>query len=61
MITNEISIDIINFIYPENIEIGEFRKLWTKYEWENRILINTNIEYKKLFLFFLINTKYFIY
>ena len=34
----------MNMIYPADIELEEFRKKWVKYEWENRININTNIE-----------------
>lgn len=33
----------MDFIYPADIETEEFRKKWAKYEWENRISINTNI------------------
>ena len=43
MITNEIHIDIIDFIYPADISIEDFRVLWIAYEWENRIILNTNI------------------
>ena len=44
MITNEITIDIIDFIYPAYIDLNVFRSLWLKYEWENRITISTNIK-----------------
>jgi len=45
MITNEIQIDLVEFIYPEEIKIEEFRQLWSKYEWENKVIVNTPIEY----------------
>jgi len=43
LITKEINIDLIDFIYPAEIDITLFRQMWAKYEWENRIMINTNI------------------
>jgi len=42
LITKEINIDMMDFIYAANIDVGLFRKKWAKYEWENRISINTN-------------------
>ena len=41
IVTNEIPIDIIDFVYPAYIKDKEFRTLWSKYEWENRVNINT--------------------
>lgn len=34
---------MMDFIQSAEIRITEFRKKWSKYEWENRISINTNI------------------
>ena len=39
MITNEIFIDLIDFIIPETISLNSFRELWQKYEWENCVTI----------------------
>ncbi|MFO0131229.1 MAG: hypothetical protein ACK52J_01225 [bacterium] len=44
MITNEIFIDLIDFIIPETISLNSFRELWQKYEWENKITVHTNIK-----------------
>lgn len=44
MITNEIMIDLVDFIYPADIEEEDFRKCWSKYEWENRLTINSKYE-----------------
>ena len=44
MITNEIQIDITDYIYPEESNIDEFRQLWSKYEWENKVIVNTHHE-----------------
>lgn len=43
LITKEITIDLIDFTYPVNIDLNQYRKMWAKYEWENRIVLNTNI------------------
>ena len=45
IITNEIMVDLVDFIYPAEIEDEEFRKCWSKYEWENRLTINSKYEY----------------
>ena len=45
MITNEIFIDMTDFIKPVKISLSSFRDLWFIYEWENKIVINTNIAY----------------
>ncbi|CAD8103287.1 unnamed protein product [Paramecium primaurelia] len=42
LVTKEINVDLIDFIIPATVQIEQFRKLWAKYEWENRIVINTN-------------------
>jgi hypothetical protein len=43
MITNEIFIDMIDFVRPVGIPQAEFRELWQRYDWENKINIATNI------------------
>jgi coatomer subunit beta len=43
MITNEIFIDMIDFVRPVSIPQTEFRDLWQRYDWENKINIATNI------------------
>ncbi len=44
LVTKEINIDLIDFIYPAEITMQEFRTMWAKYEWENRINISTNFK-----------------
>lgn len=60
LITKEIYIDLIDFIYPADIHINDFRTCWAKYgifinilllEWENRISLTTNIKYSLFYLF----------
>jgi len=36
---------MIDFIIPEIISLTTFRDLWQKYDWENKVNIQTNIEY----------------
>ena len=43
IVSKEILIDLIDFIFPASIDIDTYRKLWAKYEWENRFNIQTNI------------------
>ncbi|KRX00780.1 Armadillo-type fold [Pseudocohnilembus persalinus] len=44
LVTKEINIDLIDFIVPKDLNINRFRQMWAKYEWENRITLNTNIQ-----------------
>lgn len=44
IVTSEIPIDIIDFVYPAPITDKKFRRLWQKYEWENRVNINTQMQ-----------------
>ena len=41
IMTSEITLEILDLIYPATISNYEFRNLWQKYNWENRIEINT--------------------
>jgi len=45
MITNQIGIDLVDFIEPCAISVNEFRELWQKYDWENKIQIQTQLTY----------------
>ncbi len=44
LITNEIFIDMIDFILPEKIPLSDFRDLWQKYDWENKVNIQTTFQ-----------------
>ncbi|KAL4477504.1 hypothetical protein ABPG74_002654 [Tetrahymena malaccensis] len=53
LITKEIDIDLIDFVYPAEIDFNSYREMWAKYEWENRIVINPQkIEMLQFFLQF---------
>lgn len=43
LITNEIVLDVIEFVYPAPISIEQFRFKWYKYEWENKVIVNSHI------------------
>lgn len=40
LITKEIDIDLIDFVFPAQIDFNSYREMWARYEWENRIVIN---------------------
>jgi len=56
MITNEICIDLIEFIVPSQINPENFRELWRKYDWENKIIITTSIKFS-----FKLKRSYIVY
>jgi coatomer subunit beta len=40
---NEIQIDFINELMPADCSELDFKKKWAEYEWENKVIVNTNI------------------
>ena len=40
---NQIQIDISEFLEPSMVDEDKFRKLWLVCEWENKIVVNTDI------------------
>lgn len=45
-----ININMIDFVTPTFINSDEFRAMWSTYEWENKIFVQTNISDPSLFL-----------
>jgi coatomer subunit beta len=43
VVLNEIHIDVMDYIVPANCTDLQFRKMWTEFEWENKVAVNTNI------------------
>lgn len=43
IVLNDIHIDIMDYINPAQCDENEFRNMWTEFEWENKIVVNTNI------------------
>ncbi|TPX35212.1 hypothetical protein SmJEL517_g02342 [Synchytrium microbalum] len=43
VILNDIHIDIMDYINPATCTETQFRAMWTEFEWENKVNVNTNI------------------
>lgn len=43
VILNDIHIDIMDYIKPSKCSESQFRTMWTEFEWENKVVVNTNI------------------
>ena len=49
-ITDEIHLDLLGSIIPGKITPHEFRSLWEKFNWENKLDVKTNINDPKEFV-----------
>jgi coatomer subunit beta len=45
VILNDIHIDIMDYIKPAYCNETQFRSMWTEFEWENRVNVNTSMSY----------------
>lgn len=43
VVLNDIHIDIMDYIVPASCTDTEFRQMWAEFEWENKVVVNTNI------------------
>ncbi|KAI8831069.1 adaptin N terminal region-domain-containing protein [Chytriomyces cf. hyalinus JEL632] len=43
VILNDLHIDIMDYIKPATCTETQFRAMWTEFEWENKVNVNTNI------------------
>lgn len=43
VVLNDIHIDIMDYIVPATCTDTEFRQMWSEFEWENKVSVNTNI------------------
>eukprot|EP00842_Homolaphlyctis_polyrhiza_P006041 jgi/Hompol1/6438/HPOL_003533-RA len=43
VILNDIHIDIMDYIKPATCTETQFRLMWLEFEWENRVVVNTNM------------------
>lgn len=50
IILNDIHIDIMDYIKPGELPENQFRSMWTEFEWENKITVNTNLHDLRKFL-----------
>jgi len=50
VILNEIHIDIMDYISPASCSDVQFRSMWSDFEWENKVAVNTNFDDVNQFL-----------
>ncbi|GAA96582.1 uncharacterized protein L969DRAFT_88075 [Mixia osmundae IAM 14324] len=43
VVLNDIHIDILDYINPAHCNEAQFRSMWTEFEWENKVNVNTSI------------------
>ncbi|KAI8891223.1 Coatomer, beta subunit [Backusella circina FSU 941] len=43
VVLNDIHIDIMDYINPAYCNETQFRSMWTEFEWENKVNVNTNV------------------
>lgn len=43
VVLNDIYIDIMDYIIPATCSDAQFRQMWTEFEWENKVTVNTGI------------------
>ncbi|KAM0723144.1 hypothetical protein Q7P37_001344 [Cladosporium fusiforme] len=44
VILNDVHVDIMDYIQPANCSETQFRTMWTEFEWENKVNINTKLQ-----------------
>ncbi len=44
VVLNDIHIDIMDYIFPTTCTDQEFLQMWAIFEWENKVVVNTNIK-----------------
>ncbi|KAI9015882.1 adaptin N terminal region-domain-containing protein [Phycomyces nitens] len=50
VVLNDIHIDIMDYIKPATCTETQFRSMWTEFEWENKVNVNTNISDLRTYL-----------
>jgi coatomer subunit beta len=45
IILNDLHIDVMDYIKPMAVTDNQFRSMWSEFEWENKVTVNTNITY----------------
>lgn len=50
VILNEIHIDIMDYIKPATCTQAEFRSMWIAFDWENKVIVNTDISDMRVFM-----------
>ncbi|MBW0466648.1 hypothetical protein O181_006363 [Austropuccinia psidii MF-1] len=50
VVLNDIHIDILDYIKPAFCNEAQFRSMWTEFEWENKVNVNTTIDDLRTYL-----------
>ncbi|ANZ78011.1 BA75_04511T0 [Komagataella pastoris] len=50
VILNDINVDIMDYIKPATCSEAQFRKMWNEFEWENKIIVKSNVATLKEYL-----------
>ena len=50
VVLNDIHIDIMDYINPAYCTETQFRNMWSEFEWENKVNVNTNISDLRVYL-----------
>lgn len=43
IVLNDVHVDIMDYIKPAYCNEAQFRSMWTEFEWENKVNVNTHI------------------
>lgn len=43
IVLNDVHVDIMDYIKPAYCNEAQFRSMWTEFEWENKVNVNTSI------------------
>ncbi|KAI5450154.1 coatomer subunit beta [Naganishia albida] len=43
IVLNDVHVDIMDYIKPAYVNEAQFRSMWTEFEWENKVNVNTTI------------------
>ena len=47
VILNDVHVDIMDYIQPASCSETQFRTMWTEFEWENKVNINSKAKSQK--------------
>ncbi|TIC05155.1 Coatomer, beta subunit [Wallemia mellicola] len=50
IVLNDIHVDIMDYIKPAYCNEAQFRSMWSEFEWENKVHVNTSISDLRLYL-----------
>jgi coatomer subunit beta len=50
IVLNDIHVDIMDYIKPAYCNEAQFRSMWTEFEWENKVNVNTTISDLRVYL-----------